>query len=534
MGTSLAPEPLLSLAATVTSKQDVASVLQNIVQGLASERAVALTRIWLLPFADPPGFCQAATDSLDSLQLAASAGTPLNSPGEDWSFLEGDFAHIPFNVGKVGRVAASRSPMLVKDVTTDYRIVRPEWAKREGIRSFAGHPLIFRDTLLGVIAVFSREPLDEQEFTWLGLFANQAAVAIANARAFEEVERLRRQLESENDYLHEQVQQGFEFGEILGTSKALKDVLRQIRVVAPTDSTVLIGGESGTGKELVARAIHDHSRRRERALITVNCASIPRELFESEFFGHVKGAFTGAVRDRIGRFQLADKGTLFLDEVGEIPFELQSKLLRVLQEGTFERVGEDRTRRVDVRVIAATNRDLSDEVEVGRFRRDLYFRLCVFPLRMPPLRERLGDLRVLAEHFAQLASRRLKIPHEPLTEFNVKLLASYRWPGNIRELQNVIERAVIISQGGPLQVDVVLGPCGTKLHSAVARPSILSEDEMKHRERENILSALEQSKGKIYGPDGAAAILGMKPTTLTSRMKKMKLHTPQNAQLFMR
>ena len=491
---------------------------------------MALTRIWMLPSADTPGFCHGATDSLDCLRLVASAGTPLNSPGEDWSFLEGNFSHVPFNVGKVGQVAAGRSPMLVKDVSgDDHWIVRPEWAKREGIRSFAGHPLIFRDKLLGVIGVFTRQPLDEKEFTWLGLFANQAAVAIANARAFEEVERLRRQLEGENDYLHEQVQQGFEFGDILGTSKALKDVLRQLRVVAPTDSTVLIGGESGTGKELVARAIHDLSRRRQHPLITVNCASIPRELFESEFFGHVKGAFTGAVRDRIGRFQLADKGTLFLDEVGEIPLDLQSKLLRVLQEGTFERVGEDTARRVDVRVIAATNHELFDEVEAGRFRRDLYFRLCVFPLRMPALRERLGDIRVLAEHFAQLASRRLKIPHGPLTESNVELLASYHWPGNIRELQNVIERAVIISQGGPLQVDIVLGPCGMKLHSAALRGSVLSKEEMKRQERENILKALEQSRGKIYGPEGAAAILGMKPTTLTSRMKKMKVHFSQTA-----
>jgi transcriptional regulator with GAF, ATPase, and Fis domain len=261
----------------------------------------------------------------------------------------------------------------------------------------------------------------------------------------------------------------------------------------------------------------------------VNCASIPRELFESEFFGHVKGAFTGAFRDRIGRFQLADKGTLFLDEVGEIPLELQSKLLRVLQEGTFERVGEDRARHVDVRVIAATNRELFDEVEAGRFRRDLYFRLCVFPLRMPPLRDRLEDIRLLAEHFAQLGSKRLKIPHAPFTDYDIGLLASYAWPGNIRELQNVIERAVIISQGGPLQVDVVLGPCGMKLHSAAVRASILSKEEMQRRDRENILKALKQSKGKIYGADGAAAILGMKPTTLTSRMRRMNLQTRQNA-----
>jgi transcriptional regulator with GAF, ATPase, and Fis domain len=433
-------------------------------------------------------------------------------------------------MGKVGEVAASRNPILIQDLATqNHWIVRPEWAEREGIRSFAGHALIFRDKLLGVIAVFSREPLDEQKFTWLGLFANQAAVAIANASAFEEVERLRRQLEGEKDYLQEQVQEGFEFGEILGTSKALKDVLREIRVVAPTDSTVLIGGESGTGKELAARAIHDLSPRRARPLITVNCASIPRELFESEFFGHVKGAFTGAFRDRIGRFQLADKGTLFLDEVGEIPLELQSKLLRVLQEGTFERVGEDRARHVDVRLIAATNRELFEEVEAGRFRRDLYFRLCVFPLRMPRLRDRLEDIRLLAEHFAQLASKRLKISHTTFTDYDIGLLASYTWPGNIRELQNVIERAVIVSQGGPLQVDVVLGPCGAKLHSAAVRASILSKEETQRRDRENILKALKQSKGRIYGTDGAAAILGMKPTTLTSRMKKMNLQTRQRA-----
>jgi transcriptional regulator with GAF, ATPase, and Fis domain len=522
--TSLEAESLLSLAVTVTSEQQVDSVLRNIVQGLAAQPGVALTRIWLVPSADLLGLCPESSDSPDYLRLVASAGTAINSPGEDWSFLQGQFGRLPFRVGKVGEVAASRNPIFIKDVTSQNDwIVRPEWAKREGIRSFAGHPLMFRGKLLGVIGVFSRTSLVEQEFTWLGLFANQAAVAIANASAFEEVKRLQRQLEGENDYLQEQVQQGFEFGAILGTSKALKDVLRQIRLVAPTDSTVLIAGESGTGKELVARAIHDLSPRRERALVTVNCASIPRELFESEFFGHVKGAFTGAVHDRIGRFQLADKGTLFLDEVGEIPLELQSKLLRVLQGGTFERLGEDRARRVDVRVIAASNRELLDEIEGGRFRRDLYFRLCVFPLKMPPLRDRLEDIGVLAEHFAQLASKRLKIPHVPLKQSDVEVLASYAWPGNVRELQNVIERAVIVSQGGCLPVDVVLGPYRTNLHSAAGRTSVLSKEEMRCRDRENIMKALETAHGKIYGTDGAAAILGMKPTTLASRMKKMNL-----------
>lgn len=533
MGTALAAEALLSLAVSVTSEQRVESVLTKIVDGLASQPGIALARIWLLPSVHIPVSWQEvshAPDGTECLRLVASAGTPIDSPGENWCFLQGHFARMPFNVGKVGQVASSRHPILVEDVAfqNDW-IVRPEWAKREGIRSFAGYPLNFRDNLLGVIGVFSRRPFDEQEFTWLGVFANHAAVAIANARAFEEVERLQRQLQGENEYLQEQVRQSFEFGEILGKSKALSEVLHNVRLVAATDSTVLIGGESGTGKELVARAIHDRSARHERPLITVNCASVPRELFESEFFGHVKGAFTGALRDRLGRFQLADKGTLFLDEVGEIPFELQSKLLRVLQEGTFERVGEDRVRRVDVRVIAATNRDLFGDVEGRRFRKDLYFRLSVFPLKMPPLRDRLEDVSLLAEHFVRLSSQRLKISTAALTASDMELLARYAWPGNIRELQNVIERAVIVSQGGALRIDLALGSFGNNLNLASIRASVLSKQDMQRRERENILKALEQSKGKIYGPDGAAAILGMKPTTLTSQMKKMKITTSKKA-----
>jgi transcriptional regulator with GAF, ATPase, and Fis domain len=533
VATALAVEPLLSLAVAVTSEQRMEPVLGKIVEGLASQPGVALSRIWLLPSVHVPSSWQPRPDSPEDtshLRLAASAGTPVNSPGEDWSFLHGHFARYPLNIGKVGQVAADRQPILIKDFAPEVNwIVRPEWAQREGIRSFAGYPLVFLGNLLGAIGVFSRRPLEDQEFTWLGLFANHAACAIANARAFEEVQRLERQLKHENDYLQERVEQGFEFGEMVGKSEALAEVLRQVRVVAPTDSGVLIGGESGTGKELAARAIHDLSPRRERAMITVNCASIPRELFESEFFGHVKGAFTGALRDRIGRFQLADKGTLFLDEVGEIPLELQSKLLRVLQEGTFERVGEDRARRVNVRIVAATNRNLEDEVEAGRFRRDLYFRLSVFPIDMPPLRDRREDIRVLAERFAQAASIRLKTPHAPVSDADVELLSSYPWPGNIRELQNVIERAVIISQGGALRVDLALGPRGMKSRSAAARGSVLSREELQRRERENILKAMEQCKGKIYGPDGAAAMLGMKPTTLTSRIKKMKLQRPRSA-----
>ena len=533
METALAAEALLSLAVSVTSEQRVESVLAKIVEGLASQPGIALARVWSLPSVHVPSWWQEssrAPDGAEYLRLVASAGKPNNSPGENWSFLQGEFARFPLGAGKVGQVAADRKPLLVRDFAPDESwIARPDWVHREGIRSFAGYPLIFRDHLLGVIGVFSRSPLDDQQFNWLGVFANHAAVAIANARAFEEVERLQRKLQGENEYLQEQVRQSFEFGEILGRSRALSEVLHHVRLVATTDSTVLIGGETGTGKELVARAIHERSARHERPLITVNCASVPHELFESEFFGHVKGAFTGALRDRIGRFQLADKGTLFLDEIGEIPFELQSKLLRVLQQGTFERVGEDRVRRVDVRVIAATNRDLSDELEARRFRRDLYFRLSVFPLKMPPLRDRMEDIGLLAEHFALLASQRLNIPYSAPAPADIELLSKYAWPGNIRELQNVMERAVIISQGGPLRINVALGSFGTNLNPASIRASVLSKQEMQSRERENILKALEQSKGKIYGPDGAASILGMKPTTLTSRMKTMKIAAAKRA-----
>lgn len=358
-------------------------------------------------------------------------------------------------------------------------------------------------------------------------------------RAEEEVSRLRRQLELENAYLNEQVKEKLAFGEIVGQSATLRNVLQQIEMVAPTDAAVLISGESGTGKELVARAIHERSPRRGRPLVTVNCASVPRELFESEFFGHVKGAFTGALRDRVGRFQLADKGTIFLDEVGEIPLELQSKLLRVLQEGQLERVGEDQARRVDVRLIAATNRDLREELEAGRFRRDLYYRLCVFPVQLPPLRERAEDIGLLAAHFLGLAARRLNRPELWLTEEGLALLQSYDWPGNIRELHHVIERAAILSPRGPLRIDLVLGERDLRAARSQVRATVsnervasagtggvLSEDALGRVERDNLVAALQRSAWKISGPGGAAEILGVKPTTLASRIKRFGIERP--------
>lgn len=343
--------------------------------------------------------------------------------------------------------------------------------------------------------------------------------------ALAEVDRLRERLELENAYLQEEIRIETNPRGIIGGSEAIQKTLRQVKLVAPTSAAVMITGESGTGKELIARAIHEDSTRSDRPLIRVNCAAIPRELFESEFFGHVRGAFTGATRDRIGRFELADGGTLFLDEVGEIPLELQGKLLRVLQEGNFERVGQERTRAVDVRVIAATNRDLKQEVQRGRFREDLYFRLNVFPIETVPLRERREDIALLAQHFLTRESKALK-SNLRLSEGDARRLTRYDWPGNVRELQNVIERAAILSQNGRLRIDLpdssgTQAPAGAARQKADARPAVMTSSEMRDHERANILAALEGCAGKVFGPGGAAEMLDIKPTTLASRIKAL-------------
>ncbi|MFH0300473.1 sigma 54-interacting transcriptional regulator [Bradyrhizobium sp. 31Argb] len=343
--------------------------------------------------------------------------------------------------------------------------------------------------------------------------------------ALAEVDRLRERLELENAYLQEEIRIETNPRGIIGQSEAIQKTLRQVKLVAPTSAAVMITGESGTGKELIARAIHEASSRSDRPLIRVNCAAIPRELFESEFFGHVRGAFTGATRDRIGRFELADGGTLFLDEVGEIPLELQGKLLRVLQEGNFERVGEERTRTVDVRLIAATNRDLKQEVQRGRFREDLYFRLNVFPIESVPLRERREDIPLLAQHFLSSESKALKSDLR-LSEGDARRLARYDWPGNVRELQNVIERAAILAQNGRLRIDLPdasgsQSSAGSARLKADARPTVMTAAELRDHERTNIVAALEACAGKVFGPGGAAEMLDMKPTTLASRIKAL-------------
>lgn len=354
--------------------------------------------------------------------------------------------------------------------------------------------------------------------------------------AFEENARLREELERERDYLREEVQVSMNFGRVIGESPPLKKMLARLEAVAQTDASVLIQGESGVGKELVAHVIHGASGRSEGPLVKVNCAAVPHELFESEFFGHVKGAFTGAHRDRVGRFELADGGTIFLDEIAEIPLSLQSKLLRVLQEGEYERVGDEKTHSVDVRLIAATNRDLEQAVAEGRFREDLYYRVSVFPIEVPPLRKRGDDVVQLAVHFLERTCQ--DFGHEPLTlsRQQAVLLRQYNWPGNIRELKNVIERAVILSQGKVLRLDLAMANIfdetaeATKSNSdAESDVQILTEDELTELTRQNTLNALRATDWRVSGPKGAARLLGLKPTTLADRMKKLNISRPQQS-----
>jgi DNA-binding NtrC family response regulator len=358
-------------------------------------------------------------------------------------------------------------------------------------------------------------------------------------RAFEEIEVLKSQLELHNTYLQEEVVEAKAFGDLVGQSSGLRHLVSQIDVVAPTEASVLILGETGTGKELVAHEIHRRSARKDGPLVRVNCASIPRELFESEFFGHVRGSFTGAVKDRAGRFETAEGGTIFLDEVGEIPLDIQNKLLRVLQEKRYERVGDDRTRRANVRILAATNRDLKKAAAAGRFREDLYYRLNVFPIQVPPLRERLDDIPLLAKHFVELSAKDLKCAKPRLTQAAVARLRNYDWPGNVRELRNVIERAVILARGGVLEFDLPIAgqaapvarpnPPSDSSAGSVAQPKFLTEAEVERFERDNLVLALEAANWKISGPDSASELLGVKPTTLLSRMSKWGLKRPEGA-----
>ena len=638
-------EPLLSLAATVAGEHATQEVLKSTVDGLAAQPSVALARIWLLSPGDLCETCFRKADCFDQarcLHLVASAGSARSSPGEDWSYLQGQFRRIPLGHRKVGEIGATGKSILIPDSAVESEwIRRKEWAEREGIRSFAGHPLVARGEILGVLALFSRDALCEQDFAWLRVFADKVAVAITNARAFEKIRqseedlrRRERQLqqvvdmvpqhmvlletdfsqfygnqtarqyfgnvefasltdfvkktthpedlegflswllgsmkgeqpcetevrirrhdglcrwflhqltplrddgvvtrwcltrtdiedrkqgqeraERENLALREEIDKASMFESIVGTSSALRQVLARVAKVAGTDSTVLITGETGTGKELVARAIHKRSSRSGKVFVSVNCAAIPRDLIASELFGHEKGAFTGALQKRLGRFELAEGGTIFLDEIGELPAETQIALLRVLQEREFQRVGSNLSIRADVRVIAATHRDLPAEIAAGTFRNDLYYRVNVFPLELPPLRERREDIRLLVEYFIDRYATRTGKHFRHIEKKSMDRLQSYSWPGNIRELQNVIERSVILCDSESLSVD-------ESWLSAQPSPARQLTHELVAQEKESIESALAECRGRVAGPTGAAAKLGMPPSTLDSKIRSLKI-----------
>jgi formate hydrogenlyase transcriptional activator len=639
-------EPLLSLAAAVAGEHATQAVLHSIVRGLAQQPGVALARIWLVFPGDACDTCFRRADCPDQtecLHLVASAGGSRNSSNEDWSFLEGQFRRIPLGYRKVGEIGTTgRSILIPASADESEWIGRKEWAEREAIQAFAGYPLIADGAILGVLAVFSREALSQQDFLWLRIFAEQVAVAITNARAFEKIQRAEEALRAhaqelqrvidivpqhmyilqadgssafwnqaarkffepaeplapkefmfkyahpddvdrlwaefqrtgqtgggvevegrmrgpheayrwflhqffplrdehgvivrwcgtlidiedrkhaeertlnENVALREEIDKVAMFESIVGTSPALQAVLARVARVAPTDSTVLITGETGTGKELIARAIHKRSTRADRAFVSVNCAAIPRDLIASELFGHEKGAFTGALQRRMGRFELAEGGTIFLDEIGELPAETQIALLRVLQEREFQRVGSNLSLRADVRVIAATHRDLPDAIGAGTFRSDLYYRINVFPLQIPALRERREDIRLLVEYFIHRYAGKTGKDIRNIDKKSMDRLQSYSWPGNIRELQNVVERSAILCDSEIFAVD-------ESWLSTEARPSRALADDMMAQERKLIEDALAECGGRVSGPSGAAAKLRMPASTLDSKIRSMNI-----------
>jgi formate hydrogenlyase transcriptional activator len=433
---------------------------------------------------------------------------------------------IPVEGSPTGRALTTRQPVFIS--RGDIEAFGSDIARRilaEGLKSAYCLPLISHGRPLGtlVVASLKEENFPEKDAELLQHVANQIAIAVENSLAFRQVVDRANKLSEEKLYLQDEIRTEYNFEEIIGESPALKRVLEQLQTVAPTDSTILVLGETGTGKELIARAIHNLSSRRERTLVKVNCAAIPTGLLESELFGHEKGAFTGAITQRVGRFELAHRGTIFLDEVGDIPLELQPKLLRVLQEQEFERLGSARTIRVDVRLVAATNADLAQKVAANQFRSDLYYRLNVFPIVIPALRERREDVPLLVRYFAQKYARRMKKRIDTIPAKAMTALTEYPWPGNVRELENFIERAVILTRGAELQLPLTELKQRSKV---VSVPRLDGPVTLEHAEREHIVHALGETNWIIGGPEGAAARLGMKRTTLQSRMRKLGITRP--------
>ena len=444
--------------------------------------------------------------SLEQPHTEASLGKEMLSPAQE---------------ALAGRVMNSRQPLILNDLeNAATRSTATDRLTGEGVKSACFLPLITQDRVLGTLNLVSRQKgaFDQQHIDLLRQVANHITIAMDNALTYRKVAELKERLAEEKLYLEEEIRTEYHFEEIIGESPALKRILRQVESVGPTSATVLILGETGTGKELIARAIHDLSPRRDRTFVKLNCAAIPTGLLESELFGHEKGAFTGAISQKVGRLELAHEGTLFLDEVGDIPLELQPKLLRALQEKEFERLGSTRTIPVDVRLLAATNRDLARMVAERQFRSDLYYRLKVFPITVPPLRERTEDIPILVRYFAQKHAERMHRQIEIIPPETMEALVRWHWPGNVRELENIIERAVILSPGPVLRIPLAeLAPVeGNSQGNDGDTPGTLED-----AEREHILRTLRETRGIIGGPNGAAARLGLKRTTLNSKMRKL-------------
>lgn len=447
---------------------------------------------------------------------------------EPGTLIEDCQSHPECAKSPAGMAITEKRAVLVTGAELEILAAESSVAKRvleQGVKSVCSVPLLSHDRVLGVLSVGSERPdaFSPYDVELLTQVSQQIAIAVENALAYRQIEELKEKLNTERLYLEDEIRTERNFDNIVGQSAALKQVLKQVEIVAPTDSTVLIQGDTGTGKELIARAIHNLSARRGRTFVKLNCAAIPTGLLESELFGHEKGAFTGAIAQRIGRFELAHGGTLFLDEVGDIALELQSKLLRVLQEQEFERLGSTRTVKVDVRVVAATNRDLAAMVADKQFRSDLYYRLNVFPIVNPSLRDRQEDIRPLVHYFSQKFARRMNKRIENIPSETMAELARYSWPGNIRELENLIERAVILSHGATLNVPLAeLKQQDRPASSTIPRPTTLED-----AEREHIRRALEAANWQVGGTSGAAVRLGMKRTTLQARMSKLGLVRPR-------
>jgi len=496
---------LLEINNALVSNLDAAALFEEIARRLRSVVAHDFTGLGIYD-AERNGFRVRALVG----DAAATAAVP---EGKFVPMRDDSASGIAFRTGKPIRL----SPDDGRSWTEPARAMLRE----KGLQSLCALPLIVRGRRVGMICVgrIDAASFTDEDEELLAAAAGQIAFAVENALAFEEIAALKDKLSLEKIYLEDEIRTHYNFEEVVGESSALKAALAQVETVGPTSSTVLIRGETGTGKELIARAIHEMSPRKTRTLVKINCASIPTGLLESELFGHERGAFTGAIAQRIGRFELADGGTLFLDEVGDIPLELQPKLLRVLQEQEFERLGSTRTKRVDVRVVAATHRSLEEMVAAGTFRSDLYYRLNVFPITLPPLRERTQDVPRLVRHFVQKFARRMNKKIESIPTESMAVLTQYPWPGNVRELENAVERAVILSDGPVLHVPVA------DFHLRAA--PLPTGATLEATEREAIVGALDQTGWVLGGPHGAARRLGLKRTTLQSRMQKLGIQRPR-------